>query len=86
MKSRVHHPYFDTASLSTSAFNFGVMAIILDVTLISISGRKVSLESGLQKRARRALGVGMGRLLNALGRVLDAEATLEPARLQMGNV
>ena len=66
------------------------MPLVLDVTLIS--DKRVSLEADLnaslesfKKRARRALGVGMGRLLNASGSVLDEDATLATAGLRTGD-
>ena len=66
------------------------MALVLDVTLIS--GKRVSLEAGLdasvqslKKRARGALGVGLGRLFNASGSLLDGDATLEASGLRTGD-
>ena len=63
------------------------MAIIVDVTLIS--GRRVSLEAdfihsvqGLASCARRALGVGRGRLFSSSGSVLHGAAQLGAAKLQ----
>ena len=66
------------------------MAIIMDVTLMS--GQRVSLESdltasvqSLAESARRALGVGRGRLFSSSGSVLDGDAQLGAARSQTGD-
>ena len=66
------------------------MAIVVDVALIS--GQSVSLEadltasvSSLAERARRAVGVGRGRLFNSFGSVLDRDTSLEAAKLQTGD-
>ena len=70
--------------------NLVAMAIVLDVTLIS--GQRVSLEAdltasvqSLAERARRALGVGRGRLFSSSGSVLDSDAQLGAAKLQTGD-
>ena len=66
------------------------MAIILDVALMS--GQRVSLEAdltasvqSLAERARRALGVGRGRLFSSSGSVLDGDTQLGAANLQKGD-
>ena len=66
------------------------MLVILDVTLIS--GQRVSLEADLAasvqswaERARRALGVGRGRLFTSSGGVLDGDTQLGAAKLQTGD-
>ena len=70
--------------MQPSAFNFVTMAVVVDVVLIS--GRKFSLETdldtsveSLKRRAQKALGVGMGRLLNASGSKPCGDATLVTA-------
>ena len=62
----------------------------MDVTLIS--GQRVSLEAdlaasvqSLAERARRALGVGRGRLFSSSGSVLDGDTQLGAAKLQTGD-
>ena len=71
------------------AFHLVAMAIVVDVTLIS--GQRVSLEADLTasvqslvERARRALGVGRGRLFTSFGSVLDGDSQLGAAKLQTG--
>ena len=66
------------------------MAIVVDVTLIS--GQSVSLEAdltasvqSLAEHARRALGVGRGRLFTSFGSVLDGDMKLGAAQLQTGD-
>ena len=66
------------------------MAIVVDVTLIS--GQRVSLETdltasvqSLTERARRALGVGRGRLFTSFGSALDGDTKLGEAKLQTGD-
>ena len=56
-----------------------------------LSGRKVTVEAdqeeqvkALKRRARAALGVGNGRLVDSSGSVLDACSTIEVAKLQNG--
>ena len=68
-------------------FNLVAIPIVVDVTLIS--GQRVSLESDLTAsaqslagRARRALGVGRGRLFSSSGTVLDGDAQLGAAKLR----
>ena len=63
------------------------MAIVVDVTLIS--GQRESLAAdltasaqSLAERARRALGVGRGRLFSSFGSVLDGDTQLGAAKLQ----
>ena len=57
-----------------------------------ISGQGVSLEAdltasvqSLAERARRALGVGRGRLFSSSGSVLDGVAELRAAKLETGH-
>ena len=64
------------------AFSLVAMAIVVVVTLIS--GQSVSLEAdltasvrSLAESARRALGVGRGRLFTSSGSVLDGDTILE---------
>ena len=66
------------------------MAFVVDVTLIS--GQRVSLEAdltasvqSLAERARRALGVGRGRLFSSFGSILDGDTQLGAAKLQTGD-
>ena len=66
------------------------MAIVVDVTLIG--GQRVSLEAapaasvqGLAERARRALGIGRGRLFSSSGSALDGDGQLGAAKLQAGD-
>ena len=66
------------------------MAIVVDITLIS--GQRVSLEAdptasvqSLAERARRALGVGRGRLFTSSGSFLDGDTQLGAANLQTGD-
>ena len=70
--------------------NLVAMAIVVDVTLIS--GRRVSLEAdltasveSLAERARRAFGVGHGRLVSSCGSVLGGDTKLGEATLQGGD-
>ena len=72
------------------ALNLVAMAIVVDVFLIS--GQRASLEAdltasvqSLAERARRALGVGRGRLLSSCGSVLDGDMQLGAAKLQTGD-
>ena len=73
-----------------SLFHRVPMAMVVDVSLIS--GRRVSLEANLPasvqslaERARRALGVGLGRLFSSSGNVLEGELQLGAAKLQTGD-
>ena len=73
-----------------SGKNHVAMAIVVDVTLIS--GQRVSLEAdltasvqSLAESARRAMGVGRGRLFSAAGSILDGDTTLGAAKLQTGD-
>ena len=66
------------------------MAIVVDVALLS--GQRVSLDAdlaasvqSLAERARRALGVGRGRLFDSSGSVLDGDKKLGAAKLQTGD-
>ena len=77
-------------SEASFTFHFVAMAIVVDVTLIS--GQRVSLEAdliasvqSLAESARRAPGVGRGRLFSASGSILDADAQLGAAKLQTGD-
>ena len=63
--------------------------VVPDVILMS--GKRISIEAdlgesleSLNKRARRALGVGRGRLLDASGSLQDGDATLSAAGLRAG--
>ncbi|CAE7949929.1 unnamed protein product [Symbiodinium sp. KB8] len=65
------------------------MSVTVEVALLS--GRKVTVEAdqeeqvkALKRRARAALGVGNGRLVDSSGSVLDACSTIEVAKLQNG--
>ena len=81
-RDRIRHVCSDKPSLFAlqkfhSRLNLGAMALVLGVALIS--GKGLSLEAdldasaeSLKKRARGALGVGMGRLFNASGWRCDA--------------
>ena len=73
------------------AFNLVAMLTVVDLTLIS--GQSVSPNSHpiasvqrLAERARRALGVGRGRLFSSSGSILDGEMNLRAAKLQTGDV
>ena len=66
------------------------MAIIVDVALMS--GQRVSLKAdltasvqSLAESARKALGVGRGRLFSSSGGVLDGATPLGAAKLQTGD-
>ena len=66
------------------------MALVLHLTLIS--AKRASLEANLDasvesfhKRARRALGVGKGRLVNLSGSVLGGDSTLSEVGLRTGD-
>ena len=66
------------------------MAKVLDVTCFS--SKRASLEAdpnaslaSLRRRAQRALGVGKGRLVNALGSLVDDYSTLETTGLRNGD-
>ena len=73
-------------------FHFNLVAMAIDVDVTLISGQRVSLETdltdsvqSLAERARRALGVGRGRLLTSSGSVLDGDSQLGAAELQTGD-
>ena len=66
------------------------MSIAVDVGLLS--GRSVTVEVGLDeevavltRRARAALGVGKGRLLDSSGNVVDGCVSIKNASLQNGD-
>ena len=66
------------------------MAIVVNVNLLS--GQGVSLEAdltasvqSLAERARRAFGVGRGRLFTSFGNFLDGDAQMAAANLQTGD-
>ena len=67
------------------------MPISVDVHLLTgrtTSSLEVEADESvatLTERARGALGVGKGRLLNSSGEVLDAGSTIKRARLQNGD-
>ena len=72
------------------AVNVVAMAIVVDVTLISV--QRVSLEADLTasakclaERARQSLGVGRGRLFSSSGSMLDGDTKLGEAGLQTGD-
>ena len=75
--------------LTRRVFSLVAMALVLDLTLTS--GKRASLEADLdasvdlQKLARRALGVGKGRLVNSFGSVLGGDSTLSEAGLRTGD-
>ena len=72
------------------AFNLAAMAIVVDVSLMS--GQRVPLEADLTasvhsvaEHARKALGVGRGRLFSSFGSLLDGDTELGAAKLQTGD-
>ncbi|OLQ14791.1 hypothetical protein AK812_SmicGene1072 [Symbiodinium microadriaticum] len=78
-----------TPALSNKDGSLLRMSVTVEVALLS--GRKVTVEAdqeeqvkALKRRARAALGVGNGRLVDSSGSVLDACSTIEVAKLQNG--
>ena len=78
--------------ISGASFTFHLVALAIDVDVTLISGQSVSLKAdltasvqSLAERARRALGVGRGRLSTSSGSVLDGDMQLGAANLQTGD-